>query len=93
MIYTITVIRSQQKWNQHCVGFYTDFQTADLEVINNGADIHEASNEWAVIEAFEPGLYPRTEQEWWYEWDEPTNHYKPCVRPQWTMQVSGWGMG
>lgn len=52
-------------------GFYHSFKKAEVAVLQNEQDIHEAGYyPYVVIEEISPGIHQHTTKETWYEWVE-----------------------
>lgn len=98
-IFTITVISGQdskRKYN-HCMGFFSSLEDAQKSVIGNDLDLFEQSDDLAVIEEFEPGVYPEVKSESWYQADHKGVFGDPIVtaidKPYWVKTVSNFAMG
>ena len=50
-------------------GYFTDLKEAIQSVIDNVADVFEHCYNYAVIEWYEEGLYPRPELTKWFKYD------------------------
>lgn len=59
-----------------CVGYYTDFKSAEDVVLGNDYDINETCYKYAVIENIPAGVYQYDFEPKWYEWNEIDEIYE-----------------
>ena len=77
-ITTIDVIEKENKaFTWRTPGFRYSLEEAKEVVEKNICDIFEYCYEYAVIEEFEPYLYPERKNVWWYKWDNEKEKYCP----------------
>ena len=56
--------------NSSCLGYFTSFEEAEYNVLNNVNDLYEKCYEYAVIEGVKPGLWASTlAAPTFYKWD------------------------
>ena len=59
------------------VGFYSKFEDAEYDVLNNTCDINEATYDYAIIKKLKEGLYPFSINSFLYKFDYDTKKYIP----------------
>ena len=99
-IYTITTCETIKNghlgWPEfgitRTIGWYQDFNTADLCVRENWGDIWETCYNYAIIEYVEEGLYPIT-QRWYYQWDSKNWRYIPIEEPKCMKHITNISIG
>jgi hypothetical protein len=73
MIYTITTFGSPEpNAIQRTVGYFTTLEEAQEAVLVDGAHLHEALYDYALIESIVPGIYPHSEDVNWFKWNKET---------------------
>ena len=84
-----------------CVGYTKTFKEAEEAVLENMGDLHESTNQWAVIEEMSIGVWShatRFIEEYgvyqWYKWEgNDEGHYVKCEIPEWATNILNWGIG
>lgn len=75
------------------VGWYSEFDMADLSVKCNTLDINETCYNYALIEEVKWGLYHPAEKRWWYEYNRGSNEYVPINEPDFIKGCCGFTIG
>jgi hypothetical protein len=83
-----------------CWGYEEVFSKAEKAVLANAEDMHEDSNRWVVIEEMVMSACSHPKQGGriqWYVWEGDQNsdmgRYVKCDAPDWTVNLSSWGIG
>lgn len=97
MIFTIaTVGENFGRWNTRRVGWFRTYADAEQIVVGNYGDICENFYyEYAVIERFEPGLYPISRESVWYKFEKKDEEVTASRvdTPEKFRNIVGWGLG
>lgn len=83
------------KSGQRCVGYYKNKEDAIDTVKNNRCDLNEAGcYPHIVIENVEEGLYQYDFEPMWFSYNDVTEEYEECKRPEYIQNcVIGFGIG
>lgn len=93
-IYVITTVRHTIEAGMRSVGFYYEFNFAEVEVEHNAFDINEAGYyPYAVIEEITQGLYSYPIIEHWYKFNREKDRYEACEKPDKFKKICGWSLG
>ena len=84
MVIYIVVTQTEEGCEYRSVGFYSSVEKAKEAIEENRCDIFESFYEYAVVEAVEEGLHPKTTEEAWYKWDHGKGRYVACETPDWS---------
>ena len=84
-----------------CVGYEATFKAAEKAILENRGDLHESSNQWAVIEEMVMGVWSSSAQcrfgkgvYQWYRWEGDDNgRYVKCCVPSWAINTLNWSIG
>ena len=94
-VFTVGVIEKIDiaKSIKRCVGYFKSFEEAEDVVKNNITDIYSCLYEYAVIEEFSDGLYPKAKSIHFYKYDEETNKYAEIYVPKEWENICNFTMG
>ena len=94
-IYTITTMADIS--NSRCIGWFSKFEYAENEILNNTYDMYEGMYRYAIIEKVNEGLYGSFGTDLritFYEWDKNLGCYlKLDGIPISYKQMCGLGIG
>ena len=97
--YFVTTV-GDEGCRSRCVAHFETLDDAEEILFGNYGDIYEAGYyPFAVIEAFEYGLYPQIRngrhatKELWYQWNKEKNGYVKTEQPEWAKGIVAWGIG
>ena len=92
-MYFITTIDSTND-DTRCVGYFKDFEEAEIRVLENAMDICETCYDYAVIENVPEGLYQYDQNAKWYKFDYDKNVYRKIEgRPAKYERIVGLAIG
>jgi len=99
LFFVTTAISNRDSWkDDRTHGCSETFKEAEDAILQNVGDMHECSNDYAVIEEqtmtvcsmtkrFSGGVYQ------WYHWNDAKEQYERCNTPAWAENVCNWGIG
>jgi len=77
-------------------GFFPTYDMANESVLDNDADIHEGSFNWAVVEEVYWGTMALSVGEYaeqWYCWNDVYKRFHQTTKPKWAKGIVGWSIG
>ena len=94
-IFTVTTVSARPSARAfRCVGWFSNFEEASINVKLNCGDIHEGIKSFVVIEEVGQGFYSACLAiQTWFWWNEDFKQYEKCDKPSAFKSICGFGMG
>lgn len=88
-------ITSVSEDDTRCVGYYSDFEKANVAVESNSYDLNEAGcYPYVVIENIKEGIYQYDFNPVWYKYNKDAEKYEKSERPSFIEKnLIGFGIG
>jgi hypothetical protein len=93
-IFVVTNIEDRGNHHARRYGWFKEVEYAILAVQANSGDMCEGqTNTWAVIEEITEG-FPEVKAEHWFKWEGgEEGRYKHCLKPEFSKNLTNWGLG